>query len=124
MSTDYKEAGSWINNFIYQINLFFDSVYNALDKQLTFGENIKGQINTFNIQAGATPDLNNTSFLTDIDSPSGVIVISSKLVSASYTVLTSTVAIPSWRFDKGTIFIDSITGLTAGNNYAITVLVV
>jgi hypothetical protein len=41
---DIPEAPSWVEKIIYPVNLFFDSVYRALNGSLTMPENIVGQI--------------------------------------------------------------------------------
>lgn len=121
---DLVDAPSWIDKLIQPLNMFLDSNYNLLNKGLTFGDNVKGQIKTFSLTAKATADLNTLTFACTISGPSGLIPVKCVLQAAVYTVITNAVTIPSWRYENGTIKIDSITGLTSGSTYVITVLVI
>ena len=121
---DLKDAPSWIDKLIYILNLFMDSVYSALNKNLTFGDNIRAQIKTFQITAGTTADLNIFSFQTSITNPAGVILMNIVDTQGNYTVITSATSIPSWHYISGKLYIDSITGLTDTHVYNITVLVI
>jgi hypothetical protein len=47
---DLPEAPSWVEKLIYPVNLFFDSVYRALNGRLTVPDNISGQIKEISFQ--------------------------------------------------------------------------
>ena len=53
---DLPDAPDWIEKVIYPVNLFFDSVYRALNGRLTSPENIVGQVKELNFQVISTYD--------------------------------------------------------------------
>lgn len=124
MREDFKDAPGWLERLLYPINLFFDSVYTALNKNLTFGENVRAQIKRIQITAGAAATDNIFSFTASIPSVQGVVLLSAIKQGATYTPLAAAPTVASWRYADGMVHIDSITGLTAGELYTITVLVI
>jgi len=121
---DLREAPSWIEKLISPLNMFMDSVYTALNKNLTFGENIKGQIKSFTIEAGAASTDNVFEFPATISGPQGVILLAAVQQGTTYTPLITSPQISSWSYSDNTVYIDSIAGLTAGEKYNIKVLVI
>lgn len=124
MREDFRDAPEWLDRLLYPINLFLDSVYTALNRNLTFGENVRAQVKTIQITAGATAEDNSFSFTATIAQVQGVILLSAVQQSATYTPIGDPISISSWRFSNGMVLIDSIPGLTAGQLYTITVLVI
>jgi hypothetical protein len=123
LKEDYKDAPAWFDKLIFTLNMFFDSVYNALNQNLKFGDNVTAQIKEFTVTAGATADLNTAVFTLSIAQINGIILLS-VVQQGTATVLTSAVSIPSWRVISGQMYIDSITGLTSGKIYTIKVMVI
>ena len=121
---DYKDAPLWFSKFIITINLFLDAVYYALNRNLSFNENINSQIITIPFIAKASAAYNKLNFATDLKSVNGIIIIKAVQKATTYTVLASAINIPSWRYLDGQIYVDSITGLTAAATYDLTFLVI
>lgn len=127
---DYSELPAEMKQpfekLIGQLNMFFISVYNALDKQLTFGDNVIGQWKEFSVKcpaAGYTTYL----FSTPVYSPKGVSIENiHDITTGSYVPISSSVSL-SWTMQITNnikqILIENITGLTVGHTYQITVLV-
>jgi hypothetical protein len=124
LKEDLREAPSWFSKLLDPINTFMDSVYNAMNKNQTFGENVKGQIKSFQVTAGAGAVNNTFFFTTTVSNPAGVILIRAIQNGSTFVPLTSAPTIASWRHGDGMIYVDSITGLTAGQKYTITILVI
>ena len=57
---DLPDAPDWIEKVIYPVNLFFDSVYRALNGRLTSPENIVGQVKELSFQVISTYDGSDT----------------------------------------------------------------
>lgn len=120
---DLKGAPSWIDPMIRILNDFMQTVYAALNRNLTFGENVIGEFKSFQVKAGAAAGNNTFTFITRVPQPQGVFIIAASVVAPTYTPLTSAVWC-SWRLGSGQIIIDSITGLTNGSTYNLRVLVI
>jgi len=122
---DVKGAPSWIESLIYILNNFMETVYGALNRNLSFSENFRGEFKTVNLTAGATADTNKFRFTTALKlKPTGVIPMSVTEVGGNYVVLTNPISIPSWRWESGQIIVESIAGLTNTKQYQVTVLVI
>lgn len=124
MREDFPEAPQWLERLIFPLNLFLDSVYTALNRNLTFGENVRAQIKSIQITAGAAAINNTIAFTASISPVQGVLLLGAVQQGATYTPLTVAPTVASWRASNGMIYIDSITGLTAGVLYTITILVI
>lgn len=121
---DLKDAPSWITRLLYPLNQFLDSVYGALNRNLTFEENIRAQITTFTIVAGAAASNNTTSFaLTLKRIPIGLFVVNKRKVSGNYAAIGAAVEV-EWNYDGTAVQITSITGLTNGSTYSFTVILI
>ena len=124
MMEDYKDAPAWLSKLVYSLNLFLDSIYTALNKNLTFVDNVRAQIISMSVLAGAAAINCTTYFATTMPAVRGVLILSAIQQGNTYTPLTAAPTVASWRVSAGTIFIDSITGLTSGQTYTITFLVI
>lgn len=123
---DIPEAPGWIVRLLSPINTFFDAVYNALNGQLTFVENIKSQIRTVsfttasdytsgNFPAVKFPNLLKTRV-------SGLLLLQVQLESDNFTPLTSAVSV-DWREVNQEVVINYVSGLANSNTYLAKVLV-
>ena len=121
---DFKEAPAWIDRLSYWLNILIEYVTLAFNKGITFDENIQSQIKTFSIVAGASASANTLSFLADMRvAPRGLILMRVVESVGNYTPIGAAVFI-EWRYEAGTVFVTSITGLTSGHTYDFTVLLI
>lgn len=124
-SDDYKEAPNWFKqNFLNTLNLFVFPTYNALNKNLTVGENLNMNYPVISVIGSSTPTNNTASFLNPIEgNPTGVTVLNVVVTNtATPTFPASTIQV-FWSFDGTSIDIGSITGLSDGVSYEITLRV-
>jgi hypothetical protein len=119
---DLREAPAWIDRLLRVLNDFMRDVYNALKGTLTIGENVRGEFRTTRVLAGANPEDNTFAFLTTVPKPRYVGVGQVSQVDDPYSPITAAVY-ASWRFEDGQVIVNAITGLTNGEVYDITVLV-
>lgn len=118
---DYQGSPSWFQKFIGALNLFSDPLYQTVNKGLTFQNNFNAQIYQFTIRAGATADANTSVFTSRIAGKAQGLI--SVACNESSNIQAPTQGhIDSWYQDGDRIVITSISGLTAGTNYNITVL--
>lgn len=115
---DYKDAPPFFTGrFLSQLNLFTEPVYVALSNGITFQQNFNAQYFNQQITSGATPKDNAFSFKQGIfGSPVELIVAACNLASDITTPLNAVVGI-SWYVNGSTIFVTSVSGLTAGTVY-------
>lgn len=120
------DVPGWITRLLAPLNQFMASVYQALNKGLTFAQNIKSDEREFQVQAGTDPDDNTFSFpLTNVQQPRGVFVENVFLRDGTPIVFTAAPYV-SWTWDSSTntLQIIGITGLTNGTTYTVRVLVI
>ena len=126
---DLPEAPKWTEKLIYPINLFFDSVYRALNGKLTVPENILAEIREINFQVRSDYDGSDTdkwdvlSFQSRLGQRArGLQVFQLLRVvdSSAFTPIASGVFI-DWEDENRNIKINYITGLTAGGKYLLRV---
>ena len=120
---DLKGAEDWVNGLIDPINSFMESVYLALNKNITFQENILSNIKEVTFRTtSAYPTMETLSFQSNLKSKAiGVIVISA-YEKETYTPADGPVY-PAWVEQNGSIVISKISGLLASKVYEIRFLV-
>lgn len=124
-SDDYKEAPTWFKSrFLNTLNLVVFPVYNALNKNLTVGDNFNSEYITLSVAGNATPTNNTASFLNPISGiPQGVTVVNVVITGAAVATYPTAAVQVFWSFDGTSIFIGSMTGLSNGVTYNITLKV-
>lgn len=120
---DYKTAPEWFTGrFLSQLTLFTEAVYNALLNGLTFLQNFNAQYFTQIVTAGATSAANAFSFKSTIQGNPIEVIKAACNVVGNPTTPVAPVDI-SWYQSAGVVFITSVSGLTAGVQYTITLRV-
>lgn len=121
------DADQKIQTILSPINLFFNDVRNALDRDLTFGDNVDSQMITLSIQtSSAYPTFTPVNFqLTMRNRPHGAQVVYIKKTDDIDYVFTSAVWADVY-FPAGESYgtVRHITGLAASTNYKVTLFVV
>lgn len=105
-----------------QLSQFMESVYNAMNKDLSFSDNVNGQLRELRVTGGTVP----VSFKTETRGrPRGVWVIDVQPVDgASGSTVGSPVTV-EWEYVPQTsqVRLKAIHGLTSGTKYRLTVAV-
>lgn len=121
---EFKDAPGWIDRLLGWLNQLLEQLAFALNRQLTFEQNIQSQTKEFSLVAGAAAVNNTLSFACTMKvAPRMLLKGRVSLRSGNYTPIGAAVDI-EWRFDAGQVIITSITGLTAGLTYDFVVLLV
>lgn len=129
LKEDLPEAPDWVTRLLYPLNLFFENVYNALNKNITFSENIQSEIKTLTFATNSAYDGTQANF--DVlkfprglkVQPTGLLLLKIVQVEDSFTSIT-TAPFVNWADINGVINIYLITGLTASKTYKISVLLI
>lgn len=129
---DMKDAPSWIENLLNPLNSFMDSVYRALNRSLTFQDNVSSEIRqldvltlpTYSTAIPKTDGFIPLQFVHSLRSkPFGLLVAQLVEQGQDYVIITEPVSI-DWYEINGTVFINYITGLKDSTNYKLTVLLI
>jgi hypothetical protein len=122
LSEQFVGAPTWFIRFLQQLNLLTEQIVKVLTNGLTISENMDAQLYTFQILAKATANLNTTSFVCTMSKIPEVVMVGKVFSAGVTTIMTSPVQV-FWTVAGEKININSITGLTSGTNYSLTLVV-
>ena len=118
--SDYKTAPTWFNGrFLSQLNLFTDPVYLALSNGLSFIQNFNAQYYTITFTAQATAAGNAFKFQSTISGQPVEVIKAQCVVTGNLSSPLAPVDF-SWYATAGVVYVTSVSGLTAGTNYTLT----
>ena len=129
LKEDLPEAPDWVTRLLYPLNLFFENVYNALDGNITFGENIESQSKQITFTTSSTYDGSQANFETISfpnelrRAPNGLILLQITQIEGTFTSIT-TAPFVNWLNVNNIINIYLITGLTASKSYRLKILLI
>lgn len=124
LKEDLKEAPPWVDNLIQPINTFMENVYQCLNKNVTFYDNIASFIYTVTYKTPVSypADVDVVEFLNQLKTkPIGVIVLQ-VYDKANYEPAAGPVYVP-WVENNGSITLGTITGLEAEKSYLVRLAV-
>lgn len=118
--SDYKTSPDWFNGrFLSQLNLFTDPVYLALLNGLTFAQNFNCQYYTITFTAGAAAVNNAFTFKSTISGQPIEVIKAQCVVAGNLSSPLAPVDF-SWYATAGVVYVTSVSGLTAGTSYTLT----
>lgn len=121
------EAPSWIVKLLDPLNSIIETLYSALNRQITFSENIACQIRTISFTTSATYSTGDFSRLTFESSlgvkAKGLLLGQILRDEEPYAAIQEGVSL-SWREQSGSIQIDFVSGLANSTRYLLTVFLV
>lgn len=122
---DYREAPTWFKTkFLDTLNLFVFPTYNAINKNLTVGANLNQAYYTLSLTGSNTATNNTASFLNPIQgNPTGITVVNVQITGLATPTFPTSAVQCFFTFDGMSINVGSITGLTDGTSYDITLKV-
>lgn len=118
---DYRGAPPWFEKLLIVLNMFINSVYQALSGNLTMGDNIRAAVQTISITASTTSTATTTSIPLPVWKPMGVFII--QCLDSTSEPLYAAPGV-SWKIGQGKIDITAFHGLTSGHKYTITMVVI
>lgn len=112
-----------IKQLAVSLNYGMDTLYQTLNNQLTFKDNIQSTIGTFQatVDSSGKPTTTITVNKSSTNTLLGLIVVKVVNLTKSTTYPTGGVTV-SYTETTSNLTINNITGLTPNNNYQITVL--
>lgn len=110
-----KDQQGWIPRLLQPLNQFMLTVYQLLNGNLQFGNNIRAQIQEFTFEGSEV------RFQSEIGRPQGLVLISIQDISASPTAITAACQ-PLWTYQGTQVVIQDVLGVSSGQKYRIRVL--
>ena len=121
---DVKGAPEWIDAVITPINSFMESVYNALNRNITFNENIAAFEKEIIYRTPTTyPVMDNVTFVNELRTRARGVMLMQVVDRATYEPPVGPVYVP-WIEDNKGIVIKPIQGLVADKTYQVRLLVI
>jgi hypothetical protein len=118
---DFKDQIDWIGRLIQPINDFMSSVAFALNKQITWTDNMNGQVVNLDVTINGTNDYP-IYFKINSATIKALWVGNCYEVASSPTVNTNAVYIAWELTGSGQVKINNISGLTTGKKYRLIIL--
>lgn len=121
---DVKGAPNWIGVVIDTVNSFMETVYQAMNRNITFRENIACMIKELSYKTPSTypSGLEPIEFMTTLKTKATGLWLMQIYDKATYLPPPGSVFVP-WVENNGTIVISTITGLEADKTYVVRLLV-
>ena len=123
---NFKDSPEWLAKLLVPNNTFFDAVYNAINGELTFVENIKAQTHSVNFITPSNYGCSNFTayaFDNNLGKPvSAVWLMRITKVADIYASINNGVHI-DWQEINGQIQINFVSGLEASTQYKLKVMV-
>lgn len=124
---DLKDAPDWINQLISPLNSFMESVYQTLNKQVTFSENVACQIREVEFKTSSTYSTGTfeaIEFVSNLKTKAkGLLLMQIYEKSDNFNAIKQAVSM-DWLDVNGTITIYHVSGLSDSKNYVLRVLVI
>ncbi len=120
---NYPGSPDWFTRFIGDLNNFTETMWNILNRNVTLSDNVDAQIYTLSILAGAAASNNTATFTSTLNHTPQAVVVGNCVDAAAYSSPLSTAVYISWSFNAPQISIQSVTGLTSGHTYSLTLVV-
>lgn len=122
---DLKDAPDWVSPLIDTLNSFMDTVYIALNKNVTFQENIAAFTKEliYNTPSTYPSGVDNVEFVTQLKTKATGVWVIQAVDRSTYIPATGPVYAP-WVEDNGTIVISPILGLAADKSYLVRLVVI
>jgi hypothetical protein len=125
----FDKSDSWVPILINPLNQSFTDIYNALNSNLTIGDNIVGTKQVVKFKTSATytsGSFTNISFIWpgSVKNPPFEIRVGKVEVPSFQSVILTSVTVNRWIFNaaSSTISIQYITGLANSSTYTINII--
>lgn len=124
LKEDLKGAPEWIDPMIQVLNTFMENVYQCLNKNVTFNDNIASFTNTLVYKTPLTypSDVDNVEFLNLLKTRATGVIVLQAYDRSNYVAAPGPVYAP-WVENNGSIVVSTITGLEADKTYVIRLVV-
>lgn len=120
---DVKDAPPWVSKIIDPFNSLASTMYNALNRNLTFSENLACFVKEITYKTtSAYPVEVDVSFTNELKFKATGLILLQAVERTTYDPPPGPVYVP-WTEENGLIVVKPITGLVASKTYTIRLLV-
>lgn len=120
---DVKDAPAWIGSIIDPFNSLAEFLYQSLNRNLTYSENVACFVKELTYKTTSTyPVEANVEFTNELKVKATGVQVLQAVERLNYTPAPGPVYVP-WVEDTGKIVVSSITGLQASKTYTIRLLI-
>ena len=120
---DLKDAPGWINGVIDPLNSFMETLYQALNRNVTLTENVACFVKEIvYITPSSYPVMDDIQFMSALKTKAIGVMVMQAVEKSNYQPVLDPVYVP-WTEVNGSIVIKPITGLVASKTYLIRLLV-
>jgi len=126
---DLPDAPNWVERILLPINQFFEGVYNAFDRNITFTDNIAAQVHSFDFTTssaydGTAANFETIEFARTLNfKPVGLLLLQIIEDADNHTPIEGSPYI-DWLDINSTIEIYLIRGLKASTKYTARVMLI
>lgn len=121
---DVKDAPPWISAIIDPINTFMEAVYQSLNKNITFTENIASNVKELVVRTSSSyPTMDQIEFESGLRTRATGIMVMQAYEKSTYIPAVGPVY-ASWIESNGTIIVYGIRGLDVSKVYIVRLLVI
>jgi hypothetical protein len=121
---DVKGAPSWVTPIIETLNSFMETVYQAMNRNITLTENVACNIKeiTYKTPSSYPAGVDTVQFVTGLKTKAIGVLVMQAIEKSTYVPAAGPVYAP-WVENNGNIVLGTITGLEADKTYTIRLLV-
>ena len=122
---DFADQKSWIGKLLSPLNQFMDAVFQALNNQLTFSDNLSAIVKVISVPGLPTGTPYPIYFSWPLKAkPVGVWVVSAMEPSGVHSTFAAAVAV-DWQYtERNQVQINSFPGLSTTTAYNVTIVAI
>ena len=124
LKEDIKDSPAWMDPVLYVINRFMEEVYGALNKDITFQDNIAASIKTITFTTKSTYPVFEVQKIANPNKTSPIGVVLLKAANQSNNQIIGNAIGVDWDFLEGNIRILNVSGLQPSIKYQLSFLVI
>lgn len=121
---NYPGSADWFTRFLSDLNQFTEVLWNIVNNNLTPQDNLDAQVYTATVLAGATAADNAQSFELKMNHTPSAMLVGQVTDTEAYAAPLANAVGVQWNVSGTTVNITGISGLTVGQTYQITFVLI
>ena len=121
---DFPQQAEWIDQLLQPLNQFFESIHSAMDKQLSFSENLNAEVKTFELRTPSSGPFQALRVRHSLKvRPIGVLVLGATDLGAPNATI-GALSVDWENAADNQISLRSVGGLANAKSYSLTLLII